>query len=365
MRRSTHAQKLERWIGAECVQQMSDSHRLYRGEPIPVANVPGYVYVTEGGDFCGPIKGGAFASFADFAYERSKRILRNTARRTMDRARRERFTGISSLSDLISEYTAGKGQDFGFFKNGALAASGGYASLWGVGSQPAAGATPSVRPGGSVPTNATVGSLQQADPGGTDTLHLLTVQSQGNAGPNTLVMYDRTFHASSIQHNTTSAQSITGTPTRYATTTSPGVFAFLEVTTALGATAQNLTMTYTDQDGNAAEAAAALAMVTSAVSTRIPHTPYFIPYNPGDTGIRTITNLAFSVANTAGVSNIVMGRRYCLIPQSVANSMVVMDGINSAFNFKQVLSGACVAFLEIKGVSSATQYTGTIDMCAG
>lgn len=359
---TTHASRLERWLGAATVEQISSSHREYHGEPIPIAGIPGYVYATDGGDFCGPIKGGGFASLADYATER----LKAAQRRAEKKQRAQMNTGFSSLSDLISEATAGgKLQDFAFFKASTFTTSGGFGSLWNVGAFPAAGGAPAARPGGAVPTNATTGSLEQVDPGGADTLHLLTIQSQGNSAPNTLVMYDRTFHAGSISHTTTSGQTVTGVPTRYATTTSPGVFAFLETTAALGATAQTITMTYTDQDGNAAQAAPALAIVASAVINRIPHSPYFIPYTAGDTGIRTITNLAFSAANTIGTSNIVMGRRYCLIPQPVANSMVVLDGINSAFNFKEVLAGACIAFLEIKGVSSATSYTGTIDMCAG
>lgn len=363
--RPTHANRLERWLGAEQTEQISREHRQWYGPPIAVAGVPGRVYVTRGGDFCGPIKGGFFGSLADYATEKLRRIDRNVR----ERQRSKMNTGFASLSDLISEATTGgKRQDVFISKANLLSTSGAAGSLWTATGFPPAGATPSARPGGSVPTNATVGSWLQTDPGGSDTLHLLTMQFQASTAPNTLLLYDRTFHAATINHNTTtSAQSVTGVPTRYATTTSPGVIAFLETTTLLGVTSANLTLEYTDQSGNAAESAPALALITSssASGSRICHSPYFVPLNTVDTGIRTVTNITISALMGGGVSNLVQGKPLAMIPQPVANAMVVMDGINSAFNFVQILSGACLAFLELKGVSSTTTYTGTAVMCAG
>jgi hypothetical protein len=42
-----------------------------------------------------------------------------------------------------------------------------------------------------------------------------------------------------------------------------------------------------------------------------------------------------------------------------------MDGINSAFNLVEVLTDACPALIELKGVSSVTTYTGTITLVSG
>lgn len=216
---ATHLSKLERWLGAEQLIHLRDCSLgiLY---PIPVLNVPGKIYAYNG-DFYGAIMGG---------------------------------TGFSSHSDLVAEATQnGKRQDFVFTKIGTLAVANSFSSLWNVGTMPGVGGAPASRPGGAVPTNATVGGFQQTDPAGSDTLHITTGFAQGNTAPNTLLLYDRIFHAAAINHNSSSAQTITGVPTRYATTTSPGNFAFLEVTTVLTSTAFNITMTYTDQAGNAAD----------------------------------------------------------------------------------------------------------------
>lgn len=359
---ATHAQKLERWLGAEQCETISRGMADWYGPPIAVRGVPGAVYAAKGGDFVGPLKGGGFASLADYATERLKRI----ERRVRERQRGKMNAGFSSLSDLISEATTGgKRQDWWYSKAGSLITNTAFGSLWNVGNFPAAGGAPAARPGGAVPTNATTGAIPIVTPAGGDTLHITTMQSQGSTAPNTLILYDRIFHAGSISHTSTSAQSVTGVPTRYTTTASPGTFAFLEVTTTLGGTASNLTFQYTDQAGGSAENAPTVAMVVSASVTRIPHASWFIPLNSGDTGLRTVTNLTLSASMTAGVSNVVMGKPLAWIPQPVANSMVVMDGINSAFNLVQVLDGACLSFIELKGVSSATTYTGAMTLVAG
>ena len=330
MHHLTHAQRAERWLGAECLSQIIDGSRgLYAA--IPILNTPGAVFAYDG-EIYGAIQGG---------------------------------TGFSSLSDLISEATTGgKRQDILFNKAGSLTVTAAWSSLWNVGAFPPAGGAPTAIPGGAVPTNATSGSFKQVDAAGSDTLHFTTAYMFGTASPTTLLLYDRIFHAGSVQHNTTGAQAVSGVPTRYATTTSGGNFAFLEVTTVLGATAQTVTMTYVDQDGNTAEAAAALTVIASSAVTRIPHTPYFIPLNATDIGLRNITNLAFSAAST-GVSNIVIGHPLAFLPNSVANVPQIVDGINSAFNLVKVVNGACIAMLDIRGTASATTYTGQVILVSG
>jgi hypothetical protein len=320
-----HAQKVENWFGKEILEQLIEGSKGFY-HPIPIANVPGQLFAHDG-EIYGTIQGGSF----------------------------------SSLSDLISKATTeGKRQDFPFYKVGTLAVTASFASLWNVGQTPSAGGSSTNIPSGTFPTNATNGSFKQSDATGTNTLHLTTAYAQGSAAPNTLLLYDRLWHGGSGTHVNTSAQSINGSPSRYLGTDSKGNFAFLEVTTALGATAQNLTMTYVDQDGNSAEAASALAMVASSAVTRIPHSPWFVPLNSGDTGLRRVTQIQFSAGNTAGLSNVVIGHTLGFLPCPAANQMMVVDGINSAFNLVQIQNGACLALIECKGVATAAGYSGQL-----
>lgn len=99
----THAQKLERWLGAEQVELYSDMFRDWKGPPVAIAGVPGTVYAAAGGEFVGAIKGGGFANLIDFAQQRQRRIFRNW----LNKERNKLNAGFSSLGDLISEATTG------------------------------------------------------------------------------------------------------------------------------------------------------------------------------------------------------------------------------------------------------------------
>lgn len=330
--RTVHSQRLARWLGEDQAAQTACASRGFYW-PLHVGNVPGEVFAYQG-EFYGYIRGG----------------------------------GFTSLSDLIAEATTGgKRQDWTWFKVGTVAVTGACSSHWRVGNVPSAAGAASAIPAGDVPTRTTTGALGQSDAAGGDTLHFTTAQMLGGAAPNTLLIYDRIWQGQ-VLLNTTAAQSITGVPTRYATTTSPGNFCFMEVTTTLGTGAHTWTLQYVDQAGNAAENAAAITGISACVANRIDEATagrWFIPLNAGDSGLRNATQITLSATIASGVVNIVIGHPLIMIPCPVSNSMVVMDGINSAFNLVQVLDGAAIAGLEIKGVATATTFAGTLILVSG
>lgn len=361
MYQSTHAQRLERWLGSEQVNSISEQMRLWTGPPVKMANLPGHVYAVRGGEFVGKINGGYFAGLTDYYLGKSRRVARNLIRRQRAVAN----TGFASLSDLISEATTGgKLQQIPFSKIGAGSAIHNR-TLWTESGFPGAGAAPASRPGGAVPDNTTAGGLQQIDPSGTDTLHVTTIQSFATTAPNCLLLYDRLFAASAVAHTNNASQTITGTPTRYnATTTAPGNFFFLECTNTLGSTAHTILINYTDNAGNAAENSGTTTIVVSSTAGRVPHAQFFVPINVADTGFLNVTACTFS-AVSSGTSNAVIGHAISFIPQPVAQVGVVLDGINSAFNLTEVKTDACLALLELKGVASASTYTGSVILVSG
>ena len=362
MRLSTHSQRLERWFGPETVEHLSRQMLNWYGPPILVGNLPGAspVYVGHDGDFVGPIKGGAIGSFKDFTEERIRRIVRNFTREQ----RAKMHTGFSSLSDLISEATTGGKRQDRYWIKGATTAAATNQTMWPLGSWPLAGSAGAAIPGGASPTRATVGGLNQDDPGGSDTLHITTLFSQANVASQLLLLYDRIFHASSVLHSTTGNQAVSGVPARYQDTTAAGTFITLEVTAALGTTAHNCTITYMDQDGNTAEAGTAQSVIVSAAVNRLALTNWFYLLNSGDTGARKVTNIAMSAVNTNN-SQLVLGHPLVWIPQPVANSMIVLDGINSCFSLVRVLVDACLAFMSLQATGTATTYQGNIIMVSG
>ena len=240
----THASKLERWLGAEEVERLSRSCRDWYGPPIPVDGVPGAVYVGRGGDFRGRIEVGLEATakgvFRDL-FRRLKRASRYAGK--MDSLN----AGFSSLSDLISEATAGKKQYLLVGKGGFTGAVSATTSLWGGAGTPAAGANASNAPTGDSPTSATTGALVFNNAAGGDTLHFTKADMLATVG-STLLAYDRLFQVNKTM-NSTATEAVTGTQSRYANTvagsadSAEGNFVFAEVGgTALAATAHNWTV---------------------------------------------------------------------------------------------------------------------------
>lgn len=364
--RSTHSQQLERWLGAEQVEHYSRMMRGWYGPPIALANVPGRVYATGDGDFCGAIKGGYYANLVDFAYGRLRSALRRSFRPYQLNA------GFTSLSDLIAEATSGgKSQMLMFNKLATTASTAGNAfSCFNVGNLPAAGGVGGTSGTGRACTRTTTGALGQANAASGDQLHLTNVTVQATAVSSLMLvdrLWDMTYNHASATSTTVDANN---RPTRYQTAgLAPGNFVSGEITTALSATAHNLTVTYVDQDGNTAEAATATAAPTSAVAGRAPTATgeWYIPLNAGDTGARYITQIAQStITSVTGISTWWVAHPLALIPQPVANVPFIFDGINSAFNLERVYDDACLTFYTPKiATTGSITYTGSIRLVSG
>lgn len=58
--KSTHSQRLEKWLGSDVVASLSDTFKNFY-YPIRVNGVPGEVYIMPGGDFAGSIAVGMYA----------------------------------------------------------------------------------------------------------------------------------------------------------------------------------------------------------------------------------------------------------------------------------------------------------------
>lgn len=286
--------------------------------------------------------------------------------------------GFSSLSDLISEATNGKRQDFQFQKVGTTGASNLANSLWRVGNNPPAAAAAAALAAGTINDNTTAGGLAQQDPTGSDTLHFTTMTSSATVPGQLLLMYDRLWNGLiALSSLATQTCTLTGYPNstgRYsgigAGGSSNGNFAFIanEAGATLSAVAHTWTMVYTDNDGNTGQTAAAMTGVSAAVTNRFDHAVgHVIPLLSGDTGIADIESIACNV-NTlaAGAPTIVLAHPLVFCPQLAAGVPFILDGINSAFNLVEILTDACLAFAELqKSVTTATTYAGQVILVAG
>ena len=330
--RSTHEQRLERWLGPAQLDTLRQAMKDWYAGPIPLA-LGGAIQVHAGGDFTGQISGAA---------------------------------GFSSLSDLIAEATTGKLRQYNFLKNGSAGVVGVTNSLWGLGAMPAAGANASNAPGGDAPTDATTGAFL-IDNVSTDTRHIVSANVNASVAGNTLLLYDRIFQVNKTMAST-ATQAVTGVPTRYQSTTATdmdyigGNFLFVEVgTPALAATAHNWTVcTYLDQ-ANAASTLPSLTGNSGAIVRRLDHPvmQWFAPLEAGDIGVKALTQMQCSASVATGVINFVIGHPIAWMPIPIVNFGVPQDYINTCFSLNRIFDDAALAFLEVsKPTTGATNYTG-------
>jgi hypothetical protein len=372
---SVNASRLDRWLGRENTEHVSGLMADWYGPPIALHGVPGAVYATKGGDFVGDLRAGWEAT----AFDRARDVLRRMERavRVASNPRRARLhAGFASLSDLIAEATVGgKRQELLFNKVGTTGVVSVTNSLWRVGNHPPAGAASSAAPGGIAPTDATTGAIPFQNPGtGGDTTHVTTGFSLATVAANTLLLYDRIFGVAKTM-NSTATEAVTGLPSRYQSTTggavdsAEGNFLFIEVGTALAATAHNWTVCqYTDQGGTTAVTLPSVTGNASAIINRLdmPAGSWFCPLAAGDTGIKALTQMQCSAAVATGAIDFVIGHPIAWMPCPVANMVCVMDGINSAFNLARIFDDAALALLEVcKPATTATTYNGAVTLVAG
>ena len=287
-----------------------------------------------------------------------------------------RGAAFTSLSDLISEATGGKSQMIQFNKVGATGVVGGHNTLWDVGNVPALGAVGAALAAGSDQTRDTTGALgPQTNAGSGDTLHLTTGYLSASVASMTLLLYDRIWSGVPVLSSGFGvAQTVTSTLARYETTgsggTSRGNFCMCEITTALPATAHGWTFEYTDDSGNAVETSPTVTGLSAGIAKRLDTATvnsYVAPLNAGDVGISDISKWTLTTANLAsGAMNVVIGHPIGFLVTSLVNQMVVMDGINSAFNLQRIYDDACLALIEVnKPATTATTYTGMLQLVSG
>ena len=365
--RSVHAQRLERWIGPELVEHLSEKMRGFHGpDPIAVAGIPGRVYVTNRGDFVGAIRGGYYACLADLCMDRMKRGWEQTAREQLVTAN----AGFSSVSDYLFKITTGgKRQDFMIAKSGVTGVANIANSLWDVGSNPAAGSAATATTAGHSPDNTTTGSIRWVNPSGGETTHFIGGTFQGTVGNNLVLLYDRFYAAN---HNiATQSPAITGTPTRYQSIAARNNFVTAFVTSVLGGTVGTYQVTYVDQDGNTAEANTANSLASTAIARRFPFSNtigngWFLPLNATDFGVRALTQITQSVATGTGNIDLILAKPLVWMPAAIANFAVYLDAILNPVNLVPIADSACLAMMEInKGATSATAYNGMISLGQG
>lgn len=379
--RPVHPDRLERWLGPEQVANISRAMRegggpsqRWHGGPIHVQGVPGEVWATADGDFIGHLRAGEEATRREWmedTFRRRRRHMDDVIHRWAVRQMGQAAAGFTSLSDFISEMSAGgKTTPITVLKSGTTGVVAATNSLFRVGSMPAAGAAASAAPGGIAPTNATTGALPILDVS-TDYQHLVAGDILATVNAQTLLMYDRIFAVAKTMAST-ATEAVTGVPTRYQSTTDTaadyagGNFLFIECGTALAATAHNwTTCTYVGQSGNTGATLPSVTGNSSNIVNRLdqPTGTWFAPLASGDTGISALTQMQCSASVATGAIDFVIGHPIAWMPCALANFTTPWDVTDRPGRLVRIFDDACLAFLEVlKSATTATTYTGTVQM---
>ena len=360
---STHAERLERWLGKEGVAQIAEAS-MFTHAKVPIADVPGHVYAYRG-DFIGPLRGGYYATLLDLYLDRVQRAARLAARMAGHPAVAR--SGFSSLNGVLAAASQNGGLQAPYFfsKVGVTGVANVANTLWNIGGYPSAGAAGgALSSGGSAAitqcTKSTAGALgPQIDPTGGAAAFLAGFSGAGSVAYNTLMLYDRIEHAS-IAMSSSSAQTITGGLGRYSgSTSSIGNMMWIEVLGVLAAVAHNHTILYTNSGGSTGQSTGAVAGVSSAIVNRVDHAGLAIPLASGDQGFTAITQYTCSANTVTGTNNLVAGHPLAFCPCPLAGIWTPQSAFIDVGIMQQVQSGACLGLMEVnKPSTTASTYQG-------
>ncbi len=288
--------------------------------------------------------------------------------------------GFTSLDDLVSEVTGGKSfrYDWNKITGAAAYTAGRWYDFSPLNGTPVANAWAGTALAWTTCTESTGNGTQifGINNGGnvsTDTKHVLNaaaVTAVATGVPGQLMLCDLQGYYPGISMNSAVAQNLTGTPTlRY--TNGVGVRAAMVITTASGATAHNIAMSYTNQSATAGRTLPVTVSCTaSAIAGHITHAGTaannygpFLPMASGDTGIQSVQSVTMSAASGAGVGALCLYRPIFSIPLVAASITTERDLLNQIPSLPRIYDGACLVWLYFAGAATAasSNFYGSVE----
>jgi hypothetical protein len=287
---------------------------------------------------------------------------------------------FTSIDDLVSEITGGKfwRQDWNKITGAAAYAAGRWYDMSALNGTPIAnawaGTSLTYTPCDESTGNGTqIFGIRNGGNVSTDTKHLLNasaITAVATGVPSQLMLVDMCGYWPGINMNSSSAQNLSGTPSlRY--TDGHGVRAYLVITATSGATAHNVAMSYTDQDGNTGNTLPVTVSCTaSAITPHITHSGTaannygpFLPLANGDYGIRNVASVTISAASGSGTAALVLARPIMTIPLTTATVASERDFLNQIPSLPKIPDGACLTWLYFAGAATAasTNFYGATE----
>jgi len=287
---------------------------------------------------------------------------------------------FSSMDDLINEITSGKfiRADWNKITGSGTLTAGRWYDFSGLAGTPVANAWAGTalawRSCDETTGNGTqIFGLPHGGNVSPDTKHALNVSAVtavATGVPGQLMLVDLQGYWPGISNNTASPQTLTGTPTlRY--TNGAGCRLFWVQTTGNGATAQNISVSYS----NTVPTSGRSLPVTVAMTASSPITSFighsgtaannygpFLPLASGDTGVSNVATVTFSAANT-GSGALCLARPLLTLPLTTVSVAAERDLLNQLPSLPRIMDGACLTWLYFAGAATAgnTNFYGAAE----
>ncbi len=214
---------------------------------------------------------------------------------------------------------------------------------------PAAGVVPTLA--GAVCSSADTGAFALVAPVAGKSLYLAAAQLAASQ-PGSLILYDRLLHNAGLSTNLSSAQSLS-LPALSRETSGAGVELWLQVYAAGGATAASVSLSYTNQDGQAGRSASVASRSWANAGELVP-----VVLQAGDSGVRSVQSVSFATATgSAGSVGVVLQRRLAMLPLPLANVAQTADALTLALPALAATAHLSLVWLA-SGSGAATLYGG-------
>ncbi|MFN7882830.1 MAG: hypothetical protein ACK5PF_07430 [bacterium] len=194
--------------------------------------------------------------------------------------------------------------------------------------------------------------------------HLARFTGVSSAQPGMLLLCDRLWHNSGIVVTTTTAQTINSVAwparDRNGTTNGDDVLIGLEISTATGAGASVVSMSYTNSAGTAGRSG---TMLIPYAATSAAGSFYPFALQAGDVGVRSIQSYTSTVSMTSGVVHLVAYRVLASLELPAAG---IANGIDVLTSGMPRCYDTTVPFLLfIPSTTTTTQFTGQVAFTQG
>lgn len=276
---------------------------------------------------------------------------------------------LNSYSAILAALAAGKGQTIEFGKSTFTTTANKPHTLWGATGMPGIGSYAGSASTSTAADGNTGGAMRFVNPGGGDILNLtgLGAVSNGTATPSChLLLVDRLLYYPGITPSG-ALQSLTASATIPRYTTGAGTVAWCEVVGGtLTIASTTFTMTYTNQAGTGSRVSPSISVDSNPIVGRIPFAHgFFIPFQAGDTGVRSIESITFGAAGSVNTVTMVIGRVLARVPIFTQGAFVERDLVLQTPRFPEIKNDACLQFLVMAGQSSTGLVSGNVDAVAG